>query len=69
MTNIQPIVFAYPFGSENEAGEREFKVLKNLPFICSCIACGSACTKKSKKKLSSLPRYMFNKDFNIKDLK
>lgn len=69
MADIEPIVFAYPFGSENEAGEREFQVLEKLPFICSCIACGSACTKKNKNTKSALPRYMFNKDFNIKDLK
>lgn len=69
MADIDPIVFAYPFGSENEAGEREFKVLDKLPFTCSCIACGSACTKKNRNTKSALPRYMFNKDFNIKDLK
>ena len=65
---IKPLVFAYPFGSSSEAGEREYKVLNELDFVCSCIAYGGACTKKSKN-LSALPRYMMNKDFNIKDLK
>ena len=68
MTEFVPDVFAYPFGSPNEAGEREYKVLSQLPFVCSCIAYGGACTKYSKDNYS-LPRYMFNKDFNINDLK
>ena len=68
IAGIKPIVFAYPFGSSNEAGEREYKILNGLDFVCSCIAYGGACSKKSKN-LSALPRYMMNKDFKIKDLK
>ena len=55
---IDPIVFAYPFGSPTEAGEREYRILSNFPFVCSCIAYGGACTKVNVKNLSSLPRIM-----------
>ena len=69
MTDIESPVFAYPFGSPSEAGDREFKILSELPFVCSCKACDGACTKRNRKTSSSLPRYMMTKDFNIKDLK
>ena len=68
-TGIQPCVFAYPFGSSTEAGEREYKVIADLPFKCSCIAYGDACTRQNTKNLSSLPRLMFKQDFNLEDLK
>ena len=68
-TGIVPNVFAYPFGSETEAGKREFKIISELPFKCACIAYGGPCTKLNKKTFSSLPRIMFKQDFNIKDLK
>ena len=66
---IIPEVFAYPFGSATEAGEREFNVLANMPFVCSCIATGGACTKGNKDTLSSLPRVMIKQDFTINELK
>lgn len=69
MTDIESPVFAYPFGSPSEAGDREFKILSELPFVCSCKACDGACAKRNRKTCSSLPRYMMTKDFNIKDLK
>lgn len=69
MTGIESTVFAYPFGSPYEAGNREFKILSELQFICSCISVGGACTKRNKKTFASLPRYMMTKDFDIKDLK
>lgn len=69
MTDIESPVFAYPFGSPSEAGDREFKILSELQFVCSCKACDGACTKRNRKTSSSLPRYMITKDFNIKDLK
>jgi len=67
--DINPSVFAYPFGSPVEAGEREFKVLSEFPFTCSCIACGGPCTKENTKNLNSLPRVMFKQDFKMEDLK
>ena len=66
---IEPIVFAYPFGSSAEAGEREYKILSAFSFTCSCIAYGGACTTKNTKNLSSLPRIMFKQDFKMEDLK
>ncbi len=67
-TGIEPIVFAYPFGSSSEAGEREFNVLSKLNFKCACIAYGGPCTKNNLKELFSLPRIMFKQDFKIEDL-
>lgn len=65
---IIPEVFAFPFGSATEAGEREFNVLADMPFVCSCIATGGACTKENKDTLSSLPRVMLKQDFTINEL-
>ena len=65
---IEPDVFAYPFGSPNEVGERECKVLGNLPFVCACIAYGGPCTGENVKKLSSLPRIMFGQNLDINNL-
>ena len=65
----EPDVFAYPFGSPSEAGEREYQILLSSPFVCSCIAYGGACTKQNKKNLSSLPRIMFKQDFKMDELK
>lgn len=65
---IEPVVFAYPFGSSTEAGEREFQILSSLPFACSCISYGGACTKQNTKNHSSLPRIMFKQDFNINNI-
>lgn len=67
--DIEPIVFAYPFGSPNEAGKREFKLLSEMPFTCSCIAYGNACNENNLKNLSALPRIMFTQNFKIYDLK
>lgn len=65
---IETNVFAYPFGSLTEAGEREYNVLSSLPFACSCIAWGGACSKLNAKKLSSLPRMMFTQEFKLENL-
>ena len=66
---INAEVFAYPFGSPTEAGEREYKVLSQMPFSCSCIAYGGSCTKKNTENLSALPRIMFKQDFKLEDLR
>lgn len=68
-TGIESSVFAYPFGSPKEAGQREFDVLSKMNFICSCIAHGGPCTKQNTKNLSSLPRIMLKQNFKIEDLK
>ena len=66
---IEPNVFAYPFGSQTEASEREFKIISELPFKCACVAYGGPCTKLNKKTIFSLPRIMFKEDFKIDDLR
>lgn len=68
-TGIDVQVFAYPFGSPSEAGEREFKVLSKFGFKNSVIAYGGACNINNCKNKDSLPRIMFKQDFNIKELK
>lgn len=62
-------VFAYPFGSPRETGEREYKVLSHMLFSCSCIGYGGPCTKENAKNLSALPRIMFKQDFKLENLK
>ena len=66
---IVPKVFAYPFGSSTEAGEREYEILSKMPFACSCLAYGGSCTKGNKKNLAALPRIMFKEDFKLEDLR
>lgn len=66
---IETDVFAYPFGSPTEAGDREFEALSKMHFICSCIACGGPCTKKNSNNTSSLPRIMLKQNFKLEDLK
>lgn len=66
---ILPNVFAYPFGSPLEAGEREYNILSKFDFDCACIAYGGSCTKKNTKNLFTLPRIMFKQDFKLEDLK
>ena len=66
---IVPTVFAYPFGSPSEAGKREFAILSKMPFGCSCVAYGEACTKKNARNLYSLPRIMLKQDFKMDDLR
>lgn len=68
-TGINSNVFAYPFGSPNEAGKREIRILSGLSFDCGCLSFGGGCTKKNSKNLFSLPRIMFKQDFSIQDLK
>ena len=66
---ITPEVFAYPFGSSNEAGDREYDVLSRFNFKASCIAYGGPCTKKNTKNKDALPRIMLTQNFKSEDLK
>ncbi len=65
---IDSTVFAYPFGSDNEAGEREFEVLSKMSFSLACRATGGACFQTDARNMYSLPRIMFKHDFKIEDL-
>lgn len=67
--DIVPDVFAYPFGSSTEAGEREYKILSKMNLKCACIAYGNQCTRNNKNNLYNLPRIMFTQDFNMEELK
>lgn len=62
-------VFAYPFGSPSEAGEREFNVLSTFGFINSVIAYGGPCTINNINNKNFLPRIMFKQNFDLKDIK
>ena len=53
---IEPEVFAYPFGSTNEVGEREIKILSSLKFKCAFLAYGDATTNLNSKNIYCLPR-------------
>lgn len=62
---IQPSVFAYPFGSISEADEREFETLRCIDpriklAVCSC---GGPVTSHHTD-LFSLPRIMMDSNFN-----
>ena len=67
-TGIVPDVFAYPFGSPNEVGRREQKVLSQMPFKMGLLAYGGACIKADLKNIYALPRVMFKQDFSVDDL-
>lgn len=61
--DIIPNIFAYPFGSPNEVGDREIKVLSKLPFKLSVLAYGGEVTKRNSKNLYSLPRIFLTEDY------
>ena len=69
VVDINPIVFAYPFGSEAEVGDREFNLISKFDFTCACVAYGNSCNKKNINNKYALPRMIFRQDFNIEDLK
>lgn len=59
-------VFAYPFGSPNEADKREYKITARHFSGLAFIAFGGAVTKLSKR--NALPRIMFTHDFKVEEL-
>ena len=48
--------FAYPYGSPNEIGEREYQLIKEFNFKTSFIAYGGCITEENKKNTTHLPR-------------
>lgn len=59
---IDASVFAYPFGSPNEVGEREEKVLAGMQFTNAFLACGEE-TKRRSYKRYALPRLMLTEEY------
>lgn len=65
----RPSVFAYPFGTANESGEREFKALSELDdIILSVRSCGGPVTDRHSD-LYSLPRIMLTDKTKISDFR
>ena len=55
-TGYQPKYFAYPYGSEKENGEREYRYIKKLDIKMAFISHGDFINSNSK--LQQVPRYM-----------
>jgi peptidoglycan/xylan/chitin deacetylase (PgdA/CDA1 family) len=58
--------FSYPYGSKNDAGSREFKIVEDLGFQSGVT---TSVGKINKKKLYSLPRIHMNQKSSEKILK
>ena len=48
--------FAYPYGSPNEIGEREYRLIIEFNFKTSFIAYGGCITEENKNNITHLPR-------------
>ena len=48
--------FAYPYGSPNEIGEREYRLIKEFNFKTSFISYGGCITEENKNNITHLPR-------------
>lgn len=48
--------FAYPYGSPNEIGEREYRLINEFNFTTSFIAYGGCITEENKNNITHLPR-------------
>lgn len=48
--------FAYPYGSPNEIGEREYRLISEFNFKTSFIAYGGCITEENKNNITHLPR-------------
>lgn len=60
--------FAYPFGSQNEIGNREVNIIKSLNFKTATTTRNGKIFLKHKDFLDCLPRIFLNENFRIKDL-
>ena len=57
----QPVsYFAYPYGTPNEVGEREFQLIEESGFDIAFCAHGGCITKDNKSKCYQLPRVYFH---------
>lgn len=66
---LHPIVFAYPFGSPQEAGEREFEVLSGLSekFKLAVTACGGPVS--GQRSSYAIERLMLTESFDEDSLR
>ncbi len=53
--------FAYPYGSINEDGEREYEFLKSFNFKTVFVSFGGVITKDDNNNLTHLPRFMLHR--------
>lgn len=67
---MQPDFFAYPFGSDNEVGQREINILGKMSFRLAFLAYGGAVKRDYlKKRKFALPRIMLTENFESRMLK
>lgn len=67
-TEINIEHFAYPFGSFNEIGAREFELTKQLNFKTVTTTRRGNIFLQHKNHLESLPRIMLTEDFQLEDM-
>jgi peptidoglycan/xylan/chitin deacetylase (PgdA/CDA1 family) len=60
--------FAYPFGSSNEIGQKEFNIVKKLDFKTSTTTRQGNIYQGHRNYLECLPRIMLTENFAITDL-
>jgi len=60
--------FAYPFGSRNEIGQREFDIVKGLWFKTTTTTRVGTIYEEHKNYLECLPRIMLTEGFEISDI-
>tara|TARA_B100000029_G_C17512521_1_gene936836 strand:- start:591 stop:1538 length:948 start_codon:yes stop_codon:yes gene_type:complete len=66
LTNRRINHFSYPYGTKNDVGKREFKIVKELGFKS---AVTTSVGKISEEKLFNLPRIHINEKTNERNLK
>ena len=54
--------FAYPYGSPNEIGEREYRLINEFNFKTSFVACGGCITEENKNNITHLPRVYLHEE-------
>lgn len=62
---LAPKTFAYPFGSPNEASQREFKALEELRQFDLCVKAYGGCITDETTDMYSLPREILLETTNI----
>lgn len=67
-TNQKVSHFSYPFGSTNEIGEREIKILNSMNFKTATTTRKGNIYSEHKNHLKCLPRIMLTENFNIKHI-
>ena len=61
--------FAYPFGSQNEASNREYEIVKTLGFKTATTTIRGNIFKYHKNQMESLPRIMLTENFSLKKIR